>query len=318
MTQIRVRDALAAERQQALRIALSEPGCQAQQADRVCQMTEDFLRRCGGRIGGLHLVEAAGEIISACAVLDLPGGVSLLMLPVPLPGRPQEGLADLLALAGRAAGDRGRRFAQIMFEPEMVDQVRPVLGGAGFTHLARLHYMQRSAYDPVAATPVAGIRWLTLADTGEDSFADVIRRTYIDSQDCPGLTGIRTMQDVMDSHHGAGEFDPRGWYMLERDGEPAGVLITARTSLRANLEVVYVGLVPAARGHGLGHMCMHRAIQRARDLALAGVTLAVDAANVPACRLYTGMGFSVYAMKDVWIQVYRRAEAEGLFALPAK
>ncbi len=315
MTHIRVRDARDAERQEALRIALGEPGSQAQ---RVCQLSEDFLRRCGGTVGGLYLVEAAGQVMGACAVLDLPGGVSLLMLSPPLPGHQPEGLAELLALAGRAARDRGRRFAQIMSEPDMADQLRPALLVAGFSHLALLQYMQRSAYDPVAIQPVEGITWLTLADAGEDSFAETISRTYIESRDCPDLTGIRTMQDVTDSHRGGGEFDPHGWYLLQQHGEPAGVLITARTPFRANLEVVYVGLVPTARGKGLGRVCMHRAIQRARDLALAGVTLAVDAANPPACRLYTGMGFSVYAMKDVWIQVFRRADAEGLFTLPTR
>ena len=317
MTHTRVRDARDAERQQVLGIALSEPGSQVRQAQRICQLTEDFLRRCGGRVGGLHLAEAGGQVMNACAVLDLPGGVSLLMLPPPPLGDLPEGLTELLALACRAAAGRGRRFAQIMFEPDTADRVRAVLPAAGFSHLALLQYMQRSAYDPVPIRPVEGTNWLTLVDTNEDSFAEVIRRTYVDSRDCPGLTGIRTMQDVIDSHRGAGEFDPRGWYLLQHHGEPAGALITARTPFRANLEVVYVGLVPAARGKGLGHLCMHRAIQRARDLALAGVTLAVDAANLPACHLYAGMGFSPYATKDIWIRVFRRADAEGLFTLPS-
>ena len=132
--------------------------------------------------------------MNACAVLDLPGGVSLLMLPPPPLGDLPEGLTELLALACRAAAGRGRRFAQIMFEPDTADRVRAVLPAAGFSHLALLQYMQRSAYDPVPIRPVEGTNWLTLVDTNEDSFAEVIRRTYVDSRDCPGLTGIRTMQ----------------------------------------------------------------------------------------------------------------------------
>ncbi len=318
MTPIRVRDARDAERQHALGLALSEPDVEPRQASRICQITESFLQRCGGKVGGLHVAEAEGRIVSACAVLDLPGGVGLLMLPPAAPEQCPEGLAELLALASQSARQRGRRFVQVMLEPAMAGQVEPALLHAGFSRLATLQYMHRNAYDPVAVRPVEGVNWLTLADTDEATFAAVILRTYIESRDCPALTGVRSMRDVMASHRGAGVFDPLGWYLLEYRQERVGVLITARTPVSGNLDVVYVGLVPEARGKGLGRLCMHRAIQRARDLALSGVTLAVDASNQPACRLYAGMGFSVYSRKDVWFQVYRRADAEGLFQLPAR
>lgn len=317
MTRIRVRDAHGDERQQALRIALSEPGVAAEQAQKICQLTENFLHRCGGSIGGLHLAEAEGQVVAACAVLDLPGGVSLLMLPTWELGRSVEGLAELLAAASRGARERNSRFAQVMLEPDTAEQVRPSLEQAGLSYLASLQYMQRNAFDPSPIRPVADTNWLTLADTDEQTFAEVIRHTYAESLDCPELTGVRSMQDVLDSHRSAGEFDPLGWYLLEHRGQPAGALITARPPFCTNLEVVYVGLLPQARGQGLGRVCVHRAIQRARDLVLTGVTLAVDAANTPACGMYTAMGFSAYATKDVWIQVFRRADAEGLFALPA-
>jgi GNAT superfamily N-acetyltransferase len=313
MTPILVRDARDAERERALRIALGEPDLEPYRVGRIRQLTEGYLQRCGGKVGGLHLAEAKGCILSACAVLDLPGGVSLLTLPTAAPELCREGLRQLLVLAGQSARQRGRRFVQVMLEPTFAGLFEPALLQAGFSRLATLQYMQRSAYDPVAIQPVEGVNWLTLADTDEESFAAVIRRSYIHSQDCPGLTGVRSMRDVMDGHRGSGQFDPLGWYLLEYGGQRAGVLITARTATCENLDVVYVGLVPEARSRGLGRLCMHRAIQRARDLALAGVTLAVDAANLPACRLYTSMGFSAYARKDVWFQVYRRADAEGLF-----
>ena len=227
----------------------------------------DFLHRCGGPSAGCTWLRPMPSRCRLRIARSARQGQ-----PPDAPGRPRphapRRLADLLAFAGRAA-QPCRRFAQIMFEPDTAEQVRPALLAAGFSHLAELLYMHRSAYDPVPIQPIDQTTWLTLADTGEAAFADLIRRTYIDSLDCPGLTGMRTMQDVLDSHRGAGEFDPRGWYLLQHRGQPAGVLITVRTPLRTSLEVVYVGLVPAARGKGLGRLCMHRAIQRARDLALA-------------------------------------------------
>ena len=319
MPTILVRDAHDAERPRALQMALGEPSSDACQVQRICQLTESSLQRCGGEIGGLHVLEAHGRLLAACASLDLPGSVSLFLLPLwNLAHIGLRQLTDLLTFAARAAAGRRRRFAQVMPPPEIAEQARPALLQAGFTHLADLLYMHRSAYDPVPIQPIDQTAWLTLADTGEDLFADLIRQTYVDSLDCPGLTGVRTVQDVLASHRGAGEFDPSGWYVLQYCNQPAGVLITARTAFRTSLEVVYVGLVPQARGKGLGRLCVHHAIQRARDLALAQVSLAVDAANHSACRLYNAMGFATHTTKSVWIQVFRRADAEGLFTLPAQ
>ena len=110
-----------------------------------------------------------------------------------------------------------------MMSPETAEQARTALVQAGFSHLADLLYMHRSAYDPVAIQPIDQTAWLTLADTGEDLFADVIRRTYVDSLDCPGLTGVRTMQDVLASHRSAGEFDPLA-------GSPSSTVASLRAS----------------------------------------------------------------------------------------
>jgi GNAT superfamily N-acetyltransferase len=319
MPSIIVRDARDTERPDALQLALGEPDMDTRQTQRICDLTESFLQRCGGEIGGLHVVDCQGRLTSACASLDLPGSVSLLMLPAwHLVRTSPRQLTDLLAFAARAAASRQRRFAQVMHPPETAEQARPALLEAGFSHLANLQYMHRSAYDPVPIQPIPETAWFTLPEIGEDLFADLIRRTYVDSLDCPGLTGVRTMQDVLASHRGAGEHDPAGWYVLRYRDQPAGVLITARTSFRTSLEVVYVGLVPRARGKGLARLCMHRAIQRARDLALAQVSLAVDAANHSACRLYNALNFTTHTTKSVWIQVFRRADAEGLFTLPSQ
>ncbi len=318
MTRIRVRDARQAEAGQALQVALAAPGMQAHHAQGLCQATQQFLTRCGGRIGGLHVAEADGRIAVACAALDLPGGATLLMCSPGAVGRDESVLGELLARACQGAAQRDRRFAQIMLEPTAAEPVSPALARAGFEYLARLQYLRRGAFDPAPSSAAQPVRWVTLADSGTDAFAEVIRRTYIDSRDCPALTGVRTMDEVLDSHRGAGDYDPTGWYLLCEGEARLGVLITARTPMRPTLELVYVGLVPEARGRGLGRFCVHHAIRRARDLALPQVTLAVDADNEPARRTYAAMGFAQYMDKDVWIRVLRRAADEDPSALPLR
>lgn len=313
MSRIMVRKASPHEQEQALRIALTEPRTNAREVERICQMMQTYLQRCGGSIGGLYVAESAGRIVTACAAMDLPGGVSLLMIPgSALTPSLMATVEDMLSAAASAAGERLKRFAQVLLEPEVSDRVRPHLLAAGFKPLATLQYMQRNAFDPAAVRPVEGATWRTLRLAGEQTFKDIIPRTYIDSRDCPGLTGIRSIEEVIEGHKAAGEFDPDGWYVLQQDGRDAGVLITARTPLRPALELVYCGLVPEARGKGLGRLCVHKAIARARDLSVPTVTLAVDAANEPALRTYGAMGFVAYASRAVWLRVFRRADVDNL------
>lgn len=314
-----VREAGLDEQERILQIALTEPRTQVDQAQRVSQMTRGYLQRCGGSIGAVHLAESAGQIQMVCAAMDLPGGVSLLVVPNWSLAQPGLGvLTDLLAEAARAAGKRGKRFAQVLLEPEPASRVQPYLLGAGFEFLANLQYMHRNAFDPAVIRPVEGVSWRTLREAGEQAFMAVIQRTYLGSLDCPGLTGIRSMQEVLAGHRGAGEFDPDSWYLLSHEGREAGVTLTARSVTRSTLEIVYCGLVPEARGKGLGRVCVHKAIMRARDLAVPAINLAVDAANEPARHMYEVMGFALHALREVWIKVFRRADAEGAFEWPKK
>lgn len=314
MSRITIRDAAPAEGEQALQLALAEPGMQAQ---RTCEMTRAYLRRCGGSVGGLHVAESAGRAFVACAGLDLPGRVSLLMVPSSCFGRcAADVLGRLLARAAQAAADRDQRFAQILLDPEIADQARSAVLQADFIYLASLQYMARGAFDPARIQPVPQVEWATLAEVSGDLFAATIQRTYLDSRDCPALTGVRSMEEVLASHRCAGEFDPAGWYLLRHAGHNAGVILTARSPQRTALEIVYTGLVPEARGRGLGRLCVHKAILRARDLAIPSVSLAVDSGNEPALRLYAGLGFAAYSTREVWIRVFRRADAEGLFEWP--
>ncbi len=311
MSRIVIRQVAAHEQEQVLRTILVEPRAKPQEAQRIWQTTQAYLGRSGGTLAGLYVAESAGQMVTACAAIDLPGRVTLLMLPSwSLTGASAETLPDLLGRATEEAVSRPSRFAQILVEPGLADHVRPLLLAAGFEFLANLHYMQRNAFDPAAIQPPGGVSWRTLSDAGEQAFIDVIRRTYASSRDCPGLMGIRTMPEILAGHKAAGEFDPAGWYVLQHEGHDVGVLLTARTPLRPAIEIVYCGLAPEARGKGLGRTCVHKAILRARDLAIPTITLAVDAANDPARRTYEAMGFATYTSRDVWIKVFRRADAE--------
>ena len=137
------------------------------------------------------------------------------------------------------------------------------------------------------------MRWLTYASANHALFRGTIARSYVQSLDCPALNGRRNMDDVIAGHQASGEFDARLWRLLcvppliaGDDPEPLGVLLLARVPQAQVLELVYLGLTPEARGRRLGDLLVRQAIASVNDSGMARLSLAVDAKNAPALRLY--------------------------------
>jgi len=70
---------------------------------------------------------------------------------------------------------------------------------------------------------------------------------------------------------------------------PAGVAMV--NDLHGRGELVYLGVVPEMRGHGIGRALLRRAIRETAEMGLTQISLAVDAGNTPALRLYRDAGF---------------------------
>src|SRR5690606_18173676 len=114
--------------------------------------------------------------------------------------------------------------------------------------------------------------------------------------DCPELVGKRTVDEAIAGHRSVGEFRPGWWQILMRrtgvGEEPVGVLLLAGVGEQAaqGLEVVYLGLAPEVRGLGLGDALVRTALHQASGTRGGTLTLAADARNVPALKLYRRHG----------------------------
>ena len=72
---------------------------------------------------------------------------------------------------------------------------------------------------------------------------------------------------------------------------------------------MYLGVVPAARGKGIGRTLLGRAICDTAAMGLARVGLAVDVANAPAVRLYESEGFREVRRRAAWFVPLQRTSA---------
>ena len=150
------------------------------------------------------------------------------------------------------------------------------------------------------ATSTPLLDWKSYTPETESEFREVLQATYLGSLDMPELEGIRSLDDILASHRAGGRFDPGRWQLGYLSGEPAASAILLLSELPDHMawEVAYLGLVPAARGRGIGRAALAHAVESARAHT-ARLELAVDGRNYPAHRLYSAAGFTPFDRRSV-------------------
>lgn len=239
------------------------------------------------------------RIVDAATCLESPGRTALLFLP---DGRTAEAdtpaADDLVRHVVEQESRRPVRLLQCLVNPDDVERF-DMLRRLGFIDLATLRYMEWNAKGQTArAGPVRlsgirerDVRWDTYAPASHADFARLIAETYRRSRDCPGLHGLRDIEDVIAGHKATGRFDPRRWLLLRNVNEPVGCILFGENPLRPTLELTYMGVHPDRRRNNVGKYILQHGLSLARRERFHAVTLAVDADNAPALALYDWAGF---------------------------
>ena len=214
--------------------------------------------------------------------------------------------------AGRAINEvcaafarRDIHLAQVLIDPNN-GSARHLYAQCGFADLAVLDYLQtevRSSLTP-AKLPF-GFSWESYSTVTHAKFARTILSSYESSLDCPALSGMRNIEDVIASHKASGEFDPNHWFLLYERENPLAVLLLAASPRTDAMELVYLGLVPSARGRGLGALVLRKALRTTLEADIGRLTLAVDANNTPALKLYYRHGLEKIGSKFAMIRDLR-------------
>lgn len=232
-------------------------------------------------------------------------------------------------------------LAQSLLEQREVD-AGEALVLAGFQRLGELAYMRRplSKSGPGRALEKAGepawpdgLRVRSLEEllreghtqTQVDAWlAEALDRSYVDTQDCPELCGMRTMPDVLESHKSVGVFDPSLWWIVfDRASHAMACLLLTVCPEMDSIELVYLGLAPEVRGRGLGSMLLSFGLRQLYDGPLrantgadvlriagtGGMTCAVDSRNASAVKLYRRAGFERFGVRVPYVRPLRLTNA---------
>jgi mycothiol synthase len=295
-----------AEPIEALRVIFAQPGASRAESDQQVQAFCRLARRQHWQAGQQWLVKRDGAVRAACILVVSPGGCGTALLSVP--GHREDraalvqGLTQLVTEARRA----DLRMVQALLEPG--SGAAELLSQAGFELLSTLLYMERDADRPFEQPPHEGLGWASYDADTHATFAEVIKQSYEATMDCPGLDGVRSIEEVIEAHKASGIFEPKAWRLLLRTGQAVGVLLLNRVVYASAMEIVYMGVTPAARGLGLGRVLVAQAIREARQRRVQAVSLAVDAANLPARRVYESFDFATRIAREAWVKTLRRAD----------
>lgn len=253
----------------------------------------------GERLAGAMLVEPQA------------GRTAVLQMPRLARGEPNQTAALLVQEACARLAGQGLCLVQALLGKDGLAEDEWVLKQAGFARLAELFYLVCLKADFPREPPAGPISWESYSPSQHVRFSQLVEATYQHTLDCPALNGVREIDDVLAGYRATGRFDPAHWLIARHGAEDVGCLILADHPDHGNMELVYMGLVPSARGRALGRHLVRHAQWLAHRAGRGRLVLAVDANNVPAVRIYAQSGFEAWERRIVYVRLLQAARASG-------
>ena len=213
---------------------------------------------------------------------------------------------------------RGVRFLQWATDLDHDDEFMDYwLDGFALQNLGELDYCYKNLDSTSILLDESSLRsqlkpvdWQST--TSEADFLSVIKLTYEGTLDCPSLEAFRTVSQTLAGYRSSSAFAPSLWFTIsDRDNEQAlGVVVLAahgaqpsnrqRVASASAIELVYMGLIPDARGHGLGDEVLQQIENITKQCDAKRLILAVDRENVYAKNRYKQFGMKTMLCESVF------------------
>ncbi len=252
-----------------------------------------------------------GRLAGSALGVVSPGKVAMILTS---PCTPETALSDAviqaLEVLEQKAQQAGLAILQSLIPPDCADRAQ-LLGKAGYAFLADMRYLTLEVPPSLPPEPRRPDVVVEDCRSGDEVvFRNTLGRTYEGSLDCPGLNGLRTMEEIVLSHRHTGIHDPRLWLIAKVGDDPVGVVLLTHVPLQSAMEIVYVGVVPEARGCSYGNYLVRLAIENAARANSEHLMLAVDHRNHYARKIYSSFGFKETDRRHAWIRKLRAPASE--------
>lgn len=253
-------------------------------------------------LAGFFVAHRGSRLVGAVWAQTFLGASAAVWPPALGAEEPESTVDQLLEAAVDYLQRAGVRIAQVLLPWE--DQAAIRMERAGFERFAELLYFACLEKHFPVYTPDSSLWFETYSPNNHQRFSHLIERTYQQTLDCPGLNGVRRMEDVMAGYRATGSFDARHWLIARGAEQDVGCVLLADHPAAGNMELVYLGVAPEARGQGFGGQILRQAQWVARLAGRRQLVLAVDAQNNPAIEIYRAAGFFGWQRRSVYLRVF--------------
>jgi ribosomal protein S18 acetylase RimI-like enzyme len=241
------------------------------------------------------------SVVGVVCAQPQPGATAALWPPVLIhEGDELVARALIDAACGFLAG-QGVTCIQAVLENKNDPHARR-LTAAGFQFMADLTYMLCMEMHFPRLSPADQLQFHGFFEPTDDRLAHIVLETYEQTLDCPRLNGVRSVQDVLAGYRATGVFNPALWLIARHGERDVGCLILADHSRSEQMEILYMGLIPSARGRGWGIELVRYAQWLAHGARRTRLLLAVDTENIPAMATYQRAGFLAWAQRSVFMR----------------
>ncbi len=241
-----------------------------------------------------------GKQLVGVELAHLQAGRSALLWPPRF--TVQEGSEVALALVEGVCQELASRDVQLVYcfletDTGMESRLMQLAGFARFAHLLYLVSLESTL---PSQAPASSLCFEPYSAHNHHRLLRTVEATYVESLDCPVLNQKRAIEDVLASYQATGVHRPDLWQIVRAGKEDVGCLLLTDHPHLESLELVYMGLIPSARGRGWGVELARQAQWLTRLSGRSQLLLGVDADNWPAIRAYAAVGFRQWASRMVY------------------
>jgi mycothiol synthase len=249
---------------------------------------------------GLREARCHGQMVAAALAVLQSGQSALVYQPRLLPDAPETARTLLnQSLDQFLIANRVVLAQEVLAIDALEDAARS--RSAGYHIEVELHYLAADQKVFPTTRPTSELTFEPYTDEHATRLAKILELTYLDTLDCPELNGVRSPIDTIAGYRATGEFRPGAWSIVQHQGEDIGcVLLAFHPPWMA--ELIYMGLIPQARGRGWGRALTEWALWTARQMNCAVLSVAVDGRNTPARRTYQQAQFAPFDQRRVMLR----------------
>lgn len=244
---------------------------------------------------GLYIAHQGDDVLGAVWLQEIGGDAGMIWPP-----RGATLAVDtaerLVTAALDAARQRKLQLVQALLAGD-ADADTALLMQQGFRRLADLAYLACRVDSLTLPAVDTRLTFTPCADCDTSRLTKIVDATYRNTLDLPELNGLRSAAEVLAEYRTAPQHDPQLWFLVGHEGRDVGCLLLNDHATNDQMELVYFGLTPEARGHGWGREIVRYAQHTTRRLGRRQMLLAVSADNRPALDTYAACGFFAWQQR---------------------